>query len=314
MSYILDALKKSEQQRPPGQVPDLFTVHGPQPPSPRRPARAIVVVALILTVSAVALWRWIGTGARNEDAARLPAVASPQPRAAALVEPVSPRTAAAPASLAQTPAAAGGAARRPNGAPAKTPPLSVRKARGSVPASPVPAAAPAVSPVPAVPTPAAAPVAAIATPPALVATPPPPLTSSPAPAASSPAPLTSPSAPAASSPESVTSLAGASPHPPPEPASGPAAAAAAAEEIPPADGRVLNLAELPVPVRAQLPKLLVSGHVWSEEPSLRLLNIDDRLLHEGGEAAPGVSLQEITPSGAVFVFRGWRFRVPGGRP
>ena len=90
--------------------------------------------------------------------------------------------------------------------------------------------------------------------------------------------------------------------------------AAAPEETPPADGRVVNLAELPGPVRAQLPKLLVSGHVWSEEPSLRLLSVDDRLLREGGEAAPGVSLQEITPAGAVFVFRGWRFRVPGGRP
>jgi general secretion pathway protein B len=74
---------------------------------------------------------------------------------------------------------------------------------------------------------------------------------------------------------------------------------------------VVDLAELPARVRAQLPKLLVSGHVWSEEPSLRLLSVDDRLLREGSEAAPGVSLQEITPEGAVFVFKGWRFRIPG---
>jgi len=92
------------------------------------------------------------------------------------------------------------------------------------------------------------------------------------------------------------------------------AAASPSEEAPPADGRVLDLAELPAPIRAGLPKLLVSGHVWSEEPSMRLLSVDDRLLHEGGEAAPGVSLQEITPAGAVFVYQGWHFRVAGGRP
>jgi general secretion pathway protein B len=94
----------------------------------------------------------------------------------------------------------------------------------------------------------------------------------------------------------------------------PVSAPAAPEEMPPADGRVVDLAELPAAVRAQLQKLLVSGHVWSEEPSLRLLSVDDRLLREGSEAAPGLSLQEITSAGAVFVFRGWRFRVPGGRP
>lgn len=89
--------------------------------------------------------------------------------------------------------------------------------------------------------------------------------------------------------------------------------AATSEETPPPDGRVLDLDALPAPIRAELPTLLVSGHVWSEEPSLRLLSVDDRILREGGEAAPGVSLKEITPGGAVFVFKGWRFRVAGGR-
>ena len=93
-----------------------------------------------------------------------------------------------------------------------------------------------------------------------------------------------------------------------------APAPVAPEEAPPADGRVLDLAELPAPIRAGLPKLVVSGHVWSEDPSVRLLSVDDRLLHEGAEAAPGVSLLEITPAGAVFDFKGWRFRVARGRP
>jgi general secretion pathway protein B len=94
----------------------------------------------------------------------------------------------------------------------------------------------------------------------------------------------------------------------------PVPAASEPEETPPADGRVLDLAELPATISAELPNLLVSGHVWSEEPSMRLLSVNDRLLREGGEAAPGVRLQEITPEGAVLVFKGWRFRVAGRRP
>ena len=97
-------------------------------------------------------------------------------------------------------------------------------------------------------------------------------------------------------------------------ASEPLPTVSASVEEPPADGRVLVLDELPAAIRAQLPKLQVSGHVWSDEPALRLLSVDDRLLHEGGEAAPGVSLREITPEGAVFAFKGWHFRVAGGRP
>jgi general secretion pathway protein B len=294
VSYILDALKKSEQQRPPGNVPDLFTVHGPQPPSPRRSARAIVAVALMLAVSAIALWRWIERGARNEDAARSPAATSPQPRAAAEAEAEVPRTAAEPTPTARTPAAVGVATRRPVGERAETPPSSARKAGGSVAAPTLPTATPAALPAPAVPAPASVPAAAIATPPA--------------PIMSTPAPLATPPAPAAAAPAPVTSSADVPPLSEPEPKPAPA------EDTPPADGRVVDLAELPVPVRAQLPKLLVSGHVWSEEPSLRLLGVDDRLLREGAEAAPGLSLREITPAGAVFVFRGWHFRVPGGRP
>jgi general secretion pathway protein B len=100
---------------------------------------------------------------------------------------------------------------------------------------------------------------------------------------------------------------------PAAPVSGPALEPAA-ELAPPADGRVLDRAELPQQVQASLPPLRISAHVWSEEPALRLLSVDDRLVHEGAEAAPGVVLREITPAGAVFERAGWRFRVSGGRP
>jgi len=103
----------------------------------------------------------------------------------------------------------------------------------------------------------------------------------------------------------------------PPPASAPAAVAVGtadsppppAADAPPADGRVVSMEELPESVRKDLGKFTVSGHVWSEEPALRLLTVQDRIVREGGEAAPGVRLEEVTQTGAVFTIRGWRFRT-----
>ncbi|HEY5998762.1 MAG TPA: general secretion pathway protein GspB, partial [bacterium] len=90
-----------------------------------------------------------------------------------------------------------------------------------------------------------------------------------------------------------------------------AATPAPEPEAPPADGRVVGMEELPQDLRATLAKFSVSGHVWSEEPGLRLLTVNDRIVREGQDAAPGVRLEQITQDGAVFSLRGWRFRVTG---
>jgi general secretion pathway protein B len=282
MSYILDALKKSERERPPGTAPDLFTVHGPQPqpPSPRWPTRAIIAVALLLAVPAIGLLAWIGTDRRDESAVRPTVAASPQPRAEDPTGPTPPRTVAAPAPAA--PARIVAAARRPPGERPQPPALPRQRSRGSVVPSVVPTPGPAATPTSAAPAPAS--VTAV------------PVSLTPAPDMSAPSDMPPP-------PEAGR-----------EAPTAPVPAVSEPEEAPPADGRVLDLAGLPATISAELPKLLVTGHVWSEEPSMRLLSVDDRLLREGGEAAPGVSLQEITPEGAVFVFKGWRFRVAGRRP
>ena len=291
MSYILDALKKSERERPPGTVPDLFTVHGPQsqPPSPRWPTRAIVAVALLLAVPAIVLCgldrngsprrgcrpaprrRSAATARRGPDRAGRPRARSPRRRRR-------PRRDVAAAARRPRRRTAASRRRRPSAAVARRPSLQ--------PLSPTPGPAANSDPC--------RPGTRLAAPPRRV-----PVSPAPAPVVSAPPDMLPATGGRARSPGS----------------SRPGGVRApTSEETPPADGRVLDLAELPAPIRAGLPKLLVSGHVWSEEPSLRLLSVDDRLLHEGGEAAPGVSLQEITPAGAVFVFKGWHFRVAGGRP
>lgn len=301
MSYILDALKKSEQERPPGPVPDLFTVHGPQPAPPRKPVRAIVAVLLFLVVLAISLWAWIGTGGREEGAARPPVAASLPARVEAPAAPQAPRVAVVPAPAPLRPAV--GLRTPPDG---KALPSGAAVVRKNVPASKI-AAQPAQAPV----------KPARKSPPVVAA--------SPAPAQVSPVEPAPPLAVPATSPLPATPpMSGTSPVPAPvketpvivQPTVAlPAVAQVAApEQDPPVDGRVLNLNDLPAPVRAELPKLLVSGHVWSDEPGLRLLSVDDRLLHEGDEAAPGVSLQEITQAGAIFVYKGWHFRVAGRQP
>lgn len=289
MSYILDALKKSERERPPGPVPDLFTVHGPQPrpPAPRRLTRALVAVTLLVVVPAIALWAWIGTGRRDKGAARPPVAASPQPGVEAQSPPVIPLPVAAPTPPAAARAAAATGRSVDERSPTPAPPA--RRSRAAVASTGSPLVVPAVPPAPVAPDPVPAP--------AVPGSPPP------APVVSEPTAMAQP-----------PPAAGEVPSAPPVPSPVPVPAASVSEESPPADGRVFDLTELPAPIRAELPKLFISGHVWSEDPALRLLSVDDRLLHEGGEAAPGVTLREITPRGAVFVYKGWHFREAAGRP
>ena len=93
------------------------------------------------------------------------------------------------------------------------------------------------------------------------------------------------------------------------------AATATATAYPPvpvasAGDRLLSLAELPADVQRELPKLAISGGVYSPAPTQRLLIVNGQVLNEGAEAAPGVLLEQIRPKTAVLNFRGYRYGVP----
>ena len=77
-----------------------------------------------------------------------------------------------------------------------------------------------------------------------------------------------------------------------------------------APGRLLALAELPLEVQRELPKLAISGGVYSPTPAQRLLIVNGQVLGEGAEAAPGVLPEQIRPKTAVLNFRGYRYGVP----
>ena len=82
----------------------------------------------------------------------------------------------------------------------------------------------------------------------------------------------------------------------------PMPAASASERLP-------SLAELPADVQRDLPKLAITGGVYSPAPAQRLLIVNGQVLNEGAEAAPGVMLEQIRPKTAVLNFRGYRYGV-----
>ena len=73
--------------------------------------------------------------------------------------------------------------------------------------------------------------------------------------------------------------------------------------------RVLAVAELPADVQRELPKLAISGGVYSDNPAQRMLIVNGQVFNEGAELAPGVQLEQIRAKTAVLKFRGYRYAV-----
>ena len=72
---------------------------------------------------------------------------------------------------------------------------------------------------------------------------------------------------------------------------------------------MLQVNELPAAVRSALPQFNIWGHAYSPEPQTRAARINEKILQEEQELAPGLKLEEIVPDGVIFSFRGYRFRV-----
>lgn len=165
------------------------------------------------------------------------------------------------------------------------------------------------------PAPVGAPAAPVAAVPAIVApAAPPPVVA--VPASPAPAAVVLPAAPpAAAAPVAVPATV-TNPAPAAVRAAVPSAAAArAAASVPaqavaaPATERVLPQAELPPEVQRELPKVALSGGVYSDNAAQRFVLVNGQLAHEGTEVAPGVVLEQIRPRSAVLRYRQWRYSV-----
>ncbi len=286
MSYILEALRKSEQARRHGKVPDLDSVPVMMVGMPAEAARsrlplAAAAFAAVSVIAVLGWWRpW------QEEAAPTTRAVVPEPdaalRAAAQARPGSQFQPASPAPpvIAAQPAVPASPPVLPQAAPMPAPVVAAQPE--PVPARPSPAA---VAPVVHSPAPAARPV----TQPAPPAAPPP---AQPAPEMQAPRVArieTRPAIPSAA----VT---------PPAPT-----ATRTAPEPPRAD-HIYSVHELPPAVRSGLPVLSVSGYSYADEADRRMAVINDRLVQEGEEAGPGVTLARIGSDGVVLEFQGYRFR------
>jgi general secretion pathway protein B len=77
----------------------------------------------------------------------------------------------------------------------------------------------------------------------------------------------------------------------------------------PMPNRIYTLNELPLPVRQNLPELLVSVFLYSDDPASRLVRINGQMMKEGQDLIPGLKLEEIVPSGVIFSYQSYRFLI-----
>lgn len=66
--------------------------------------------------------------------------------------------------------------------------------------------------------------------------------------------------------------------------------------------------DLPLAIPRGLPPISVAVHAYSSTPRDRLVSVNGRMLREGDTLAPDLKLEQITPDGMIFSYRGYRFR------
>jgi len=74
------------------------------------------------------------------------------------------------------------------------------------------------------------------------------------------------------------------------------------------DQEALRFDELPVQIQREIPEMTVQFHAYSGNPGERLVSINSIRLREGGSLMLGLRLEEITPDGMIFSYKGYRFR------
>ncbi|HEX5364250.1 MAG TPA: general secretion pathway protein GspB [Gallionella sp.] len=82
--------------------------------------------------------------------------------------------------------------------------------------------------------------------------------------------------------------------------------------VPPADSPreqpVISMAELPLAIRQEIPAMTIQLHAYSSQPKNRLVSINSRMLHEGELLVQDLKLEQITPDGMIFSYKGYRFQ------
>lgn len=72
---------------------------------------------------------------------------------------------------------------------------------------------------------------------------------------------------------------------------------------------IASLQELPPEIRQHIPPLTATGYIYSGNPADRSVLLNKRLLREGDQVAPGLTLEKLLPDSMVLNYQGHRFRV-----
>ena len=72
--------------------------------------------------------------------------------------------------------------------------------------------------------------------------------------------------------------------------------------------QALTFDELPARIQREIPEIAVQLHAYSSKPAERLAYINSKKLREGDSVMPGLTLEQITPDGMIFNYKGYRFR------
>ena len=66
--------------------------------------------------------------------------------------------------------------------------------------------------------------------------------------------------------------------------------------------------DLPFAIQQEIPEMVVQLHAYSSKRGERLVSINSIRLRDGESLMPGLRLEQITPDGIIFSYKGYRFQ------
>lgn len=70
----------------------------------------------------------------------------------------------------------------------------------------------------------------------------------------------------------------------------------------------IPLNELPLQIQQEIPAMTIQLHAYSSNPIERLVSVNSIRLREGENLMSGLRLEQITPDGMIFSYKGYRFQ------
>lgn len=74
-------------------------------------------------------------------------------------------------------------------------------------------------------------------------------------------------------------------------------------------GNIPNRMDLPDDIQQELPDITVSVHIFAHEPEQRRARVNGRMQYQGDQLAAGLTLEEITPQALIFSYKNNLFRI-----